>query len=742
MGLWQCSENRNEVFNNFEMILNKTTLKYVNYNLQKSISKEDKNNYKFIASLVEYYQSLRNNLKISHKYSYYIISSKTKNISAFLTLKKSKEIFVNWAKLLYKTPKSDNYFLEDKEIDINKIKSEINNYIKQNKLLTIFIENFNNYYNNVNNKTFIKFILSGLPDFLRPIIWKIILEKNTKNKNRPSIEEYLKQSNNLQNIKQIEKDINRTFIINNEDNSSTIERADDEKINKLKNVLIAVSNYNSDIGYTQGMNNVIGFLLKITKFDEEKAFDLAILIMDKIKAYFIKDFPLLKENLKKFNDEYMKRNTKLYKHFKKNEIPDELWISKWIYTLFTINFPFNEVCRIWDALVVFGFDFIIYISLAIVYYSEDELLKLDDSSDFVNYFTEKMNPNPGIKKYIDNDPDYKDYVIPIYNIISRAKKIKRDKLIEISYSNLYNHNRFVNYYNQYKTPQFPTNSSFDSNIKRNTNIKDLKFSSSNYSLFKKNDNILSRLNQKEEKKVISSNKNNNKSNNIRKSSDCSDFSFNILHPNNNLTRKRTESNYLIINYNNYNNNIRKRNESNDFIINDINNINKVDNINNINNINKVNKTTNIIFNNNLKNNSNKNYLNQNLNQNNYFHSGMNNNINLNENNYSNNFVNGRPRRNIKLLIHKKVPSNFPKTIDNMNTPQKNHYSSKSPECFRLTPNYNVNNQNIIFNNLRYGYIQNKNIPSNNLFAPSPSKRGSYNIPFPVKYYFGYQNTIK
>ena len=740
MGLWQCSENHNEIFNKFEIILNKTTLKYVNNNLQKAISKEEKNNYKFTSSLIEYYQSLKNNLKTHYKYSYYIISSKTKNISSFHTLKKSKEIFINWAKLLIKNLKNNNYFLEDIEIDINNIKSEISNYIKQNKLLNIFIENFNNYYNNINNKTFIKFILSGLPDFLRPIIWKIILEKNAKNKNRPCIKEYLKQTNNLQNLKQIDKDINRTFIIFNEDNSATIEKVDDEKISKLKNVLIAVSNYNSDIGYTQGMNNIIGFLLKITKFDEEKAFDLAVLIMDKIKDYFIKDFPLLKENLKKFNEEFIKKNTKLYKHFKKNEIPDELWISKWIYTLFTINFPFKEVCRIWDALIVFGFDFIIYISLAIVYYSEDDLLKLDDSSDFVNYFIEKMNPNPGIKKYIDNDPNYKDYVIPIYNIISRAKKIKRDKLIEISYTQIFNHNNrlYNNYYNQYKIPQFKTNYSFDNN---NT-IKN---------------NILSRLNQSDKKSAITFNKNNNIPNNIRKNSDCSDYSFNILHPSNNLLKKYESNDFIINNINN----IKKNNEPNNFIINDINNIKKnnevndyinndinyirkksesngfiINDINNINNINNVNKTKNIIFNNYIKNNTSRNYLNSNKN----LYSGMNN-IYLSENKNSSNFVNGRPRRNIKLLIHKKEPHNFPKTLDNTNISRNNHYLSKSPEYFRLTPNYNAN-QSINFNNLRYSFIQNKNYPNNNIFVPNLSKRGSYNIPVPFKYYFGYQNTVK
>ena len=434
MGFLQASTNNYEIFENLEAILNKSILSLINKNLEKNI--EYKNNYNFICSLIDYYQSLKNNFNINKKYSYYIISSKTKNISSFNNLKKTKQIFLNWIKLLYKTQNEGQYYiLDNKELEINLIKSKIIHSIKQNKLLNIFKENFNNYYNSINNRSFIKLILSGLPQFLRPIIWKIILEKKTKLKDRPSLQQCLKLECNPKILKQIFKDINRTFVINNEDNFSTIEKSGDDKINKLKNILIAISNYSPDLGYTQGMNNIIGFILKITNFDEENAFDLAILILEKIKGYYFKDFPLLKENLNKFNIEFNKRYNKLYKHCKKNDIPDELWISKWIQTLFTINFPFNEVCRIWDALIVFGFDFIIYISLAIVYFAEDELIKLDDSSDFLNFLNELMNPVPGVKKYYNEFSNYKDFVIPIYNIISKAKKIKREIIFDICYFN-------------------------------------------------------------------------------------------------------------------------------------------------------------------------------------------------------------------------------------------------------------------------------------------------------------------
>ena len=721
MGLWQCTANTRELFSSFEMILNESTLIKINNKIEKPMSNEDKYNYNFIYSLINYYQSLKNISYIKRKYTFYVVSSKMKNISSFHTLKKSREIFISWIKLLYKTPKNDTFTLSNKENEIQFIKSEIIKNIKQNKLLNIFIENFNKYYNNINNKVFIKLILSGLPDFLRPIIWLIILEKNTKIANRPSLKECLNQSQNNQNIKQICRDINRTFIISNEDNMSTIEKVDDEKINKLKNVLIAVSNYYSEIGYTQGMNNIVGFLLKITKFDEEKTFDLAILILEKIKGYFIKDFPLLKENLNKFNKEFKRRNNKLYKHFQKNETPDELWISKWIQTLFTISFPYNEVCRIWDSLLVFGFDFIIYLSLAIVYFAEDKLLELDDSSDLSNCLKEIMNPNPGVKKYINKDSNYKDYVIPIYSLISRAKKIKRENLFDSNSNNFgnrrnnsdyYDYNENINYDNQYnKQTSLKSGSmsfsSYDFNNQHNISNCDLKSSSSVKNISKNNNPILKCLNQSNDLKSNNSLLNNNveinnKQINLRKNSDFSENSINL-----NIIPKKMSA------------------DLNDYKTNDRS---------------KVSNIKSKFYNNCFKNISNPTYYNNN---NNYcFYEIYSNNLNTN----NRNFVNGRPRRNMKILIHKKcanlnVPLDNNQIINKITTTKKN-FISKSPQYIRFKPKYNLYVNVNINNNIRYGQIQNPIIPTNNNFIINSQRRGSYNIPVPVNYYFGYHNVVK
>jgi hypothetical protein len=157
-----------------------------------------------------------------------------------------------------------------------------------------------------------------------------------------------------------------------------------------------------------------------------------------------------------------------------------------------------------------------------------------------------MNPNPGIKKYINEDSNYKDYVIPIYSLISRAKKIKREIILD-SYSNnfgnrnniinYYDYNENINYCNQYNRLTSSkagsiSFSSYDSNNPHNISNSDLKSSSSVADISKNNNTILKCLNHSKDLKIknslfkINAEKNNEQIN-LRKNSDLSDNSINL-----------------------------------------------------------------------------------------------------------------------------------------------------------------------------------------------------------------------
>jgi hypothetical protein len=106
----------------------------------------------------------------------------------------------------------------------------------------------------------------------------------------------------------------------------------------------------------------------------------------------------------------------LKKHFEELEVPKEIWVAKRFQTLYTITMPVNAVIRIWDCLLVYGIEFIINFTLALVKSFEDDLIKLHDTIDVVEYF--KAMSVKETKVVLNFN---------IEDIISKAKKISLDK---------------------------------------------------------------------------------------------------------------------------------------------------------------------------------------------------------------------------------------------------------------------------------------------------------------------------
>ena len=118
------------------------------------------------------------------------------------------------------------------------------------------------------------------------------------------------------------------------------------------------------------MNFIVGFLLKVTNFDEIKTYYFLKNILPHLKGYFENGFPLLTKNKNLFHKLFNKLFPKLNKHFNNKDVFSQFWLGKWLQTLFILSFPFDECCYIWDLLLIKGFDFSIYVCLAIIYYLE------------------------------------------------------------------------------------------------------------------------------------------------------------------------------------------------------------------------------------------------------------------------------------------------------------------------------------------------------------------------------------
>lgn len=292
------------------------------------------------------------------------------------------------------------------------------NIIESNLRLTYKLE----------KEKFLKRVAKGPPDSFRWISWLIACNLPF-DRSKDFYSYLLSQQLNPDTDIEIKKDLNRTlsgFKISNN-------IMDDTQL-MLYNILKAFSLVDKEVAYCQGMNFIVGFLLLISDFNEIETFYFMLSLFSNtfkdniaIRGFFIEGFPMLNFYVEVFMKLFTKNIPELKKHFEKLEIPEEVWISKWFRTLFTLSLPINICLRIWDCLIAFGLDFLLNFALAFMKYLETDLLKKQDLFDVIEYF-KKMSPFFALEneedlsliaeseKFMEN--------FNIEEIISNAKKIK------------------------------------------------------------------------------------------------------------------------------------------------------------------------------------------------------------------------------------------------------------------------------------------------------------------------------
>ena len=360
----------------------------------------------------------------------------------FISLKKSANLF---------NPKN---FLKELSMEISKrdFNQSLNNIEEEIKInindYTDFkiekgIKNFHLKY----HEKFLQRVFKGPPECFRLISW-IVLNNIPLDRNKEVYDFYIKKELNQEIKTSIIKDIQRTFS-----NKETLEILR-PKEKKLYNVLKAFSNLDFNLGYCQGMNLIVGFLLNVSDFIESEVFFLLISMFSstfqerKIKNYnfsirgmFSEGFPLLLFMNYIFDKEFSKLLPELKKKFDNFLITYDVWIGKWFQTIFTLILPIEWCKRLFDCIFVNGIFFLIDFGLALVILLEKHLNKLEDDSEILNYFKE-FNDNPlSNNKKISN-------LLSIKDLLNKSKKIKID---------------INDYYKKY----LEENSSFEDEIERN-----------------------------------------------------------------------------------------------------------------------------------------------------------------------------------------------------------------------------------------------------------------------------------
>lgn len=161
---------------------------------------------------------------------------------------------------------------------------------------------------------------------------------------------------------QITKDVTRTFPeVNYFGNKPNILR--------LQKILKKIALYFPHMGYTQGLNFAVGFLM-ISGCEDEQCFRLMTKMMthDKILAIglYQDDFPLVTFYCEVFWILLEKKMPIVYGILKKTYITDDLWLFQWFISLFLYNFPVEFVKKVWDFMLCKKEMAVVLIALGII----------------------------------------------------------------------------------------------------------------------------------------------------------------------------------------------------------------------------------------------------------------------------------------------------------------------------------------------------------------------------------------
>ena len=344
-----------------------------------------------------------------------IINKNNKNFDSFEIILKEKEINddCGFTDLSFK-----NFYENDPLF--NHVISHINDYLINNsdssnkttiEILTEFI-NYDKFSEEIINKILLNGIPESLP-CLRPLIWKSLIgffplkeldkwkdiETQKKLAYQNIIEKYKNYLDNITDhknkkiIEQINRDLPRTrfdvpfFGDKNKNNEK------EKNYDVLRRILFFYSKEHEELGYVQGMTEIIANIFYIfskddNPFTKEYAEIDSYFIYEKLMEEIKQIFQLDKEN---FSETFINLQIKQIKKILKKIEPDLLnyfeyigleiknFVIRWILVLFAQEFTIDVTVNFWDRVFTQKdkLKFICYISVAIIKSNKELIMSLD-----------------------------------------------------------------------------------------------------------------------------------------------------------------------------------------------------------------------------------------------------------------------------------------------------------------------------------------------------------------------------
>ncbi|GAB0089256.1 uncharacterized protein DMENIID0001_037730 [Sergentomyia squamirostris] len=212
-----------------------------------------------------------------------------------------------------------------------------------------------------------KIFRGGIEDNIRAELWKFLLDydlytattkQREHRRSQKRIEYYTMKSqwlrmttvqeNNFSDFRdrkcQIEKDVKRT------DRTHEFFAGDDNpNLETLHEILMTYVMYNFDLGYVQGMSDLLAPILCVTE-TENHAFWCFVGFMDRVFSNFDMDQAGMKRQLNDLNRLLAFANPRLHSYFVETGSDNMYFCFRWLLVWFKREFSQDDVMRLWEVL--------------------------------------------------------------------------------------------------------------------------------------------------------------------------------------------------------------------------------------------------------------------------------------------------------------------------------------------------------------------------------------------------------
>lgn len=200
-------------------------------------------------------------------------------------------------------------------------------------------------------------------------------DNSSENNNNDSFdddEESVSKFDKQDSIKLIISDLNRTF------NSLELFHENEPLHERTKEVLEAYSCFRADIGYVQGMSYVAALLTLHIPSNYIVFQCLAnIFASEHFHAFYSLKMELIAEYYEVFEKILANHLKNVSQYFEKLGLKCEVFLYNWLQSIFMQCLPVNICSRIMDNFLIFGFHYLIKVTLAIIKLLSSKLLTYD-----------------------------------------------------------------------------------------------------------------------------------------------------------------------------------------------------------------------------------------------------------------------------------------------------------------------------------------------------------------------------